>query len=190
MNGTYLGFIWILMNGIWSVGLCCSYSHLFTLHWRTWWWFRRCISYFWPRQHLLSIYFASHQCNQGSLQPLFGRHWCRPVFLHSEDIDVNLFFSTARARVRAGAAMCMRSTPSCGTLAAPSLVLVDFRSPKPQRSAGIPGLKRLGALGRPGRPGSVQPTRKSPAEVTCINQGHISMLRKTCFWRDCVMPPA
>ena len=34
---------------------------------------------------------------------------------------------TARARDRAGAAMCMRSTPGCGTLAGPSLVLVDFR---------------------------------------------------------------
>ncbi len=40
----------------------------------------------------------------------FGRHWCWPVF------------STARARDHAGADMCMRSTPGCGTLAGPSLV--------------------------------------------------------------------
>ena len=40
---------------------------------------------------------------------------------------------TARARDRAGAAMCMRSTPGCGTLAGPSLVLVDFRWSKPKR---------------------------------------------------------
>ncbi len=122
MNGAYLALVWILMNGIWPVGLCCNYSPLSTLHWKTRWWLRRCISYFRPRQHLLSMYFAtfaSHQCNQG-LQLLFGRHWCRPVFLHSEDIDVDPFFSTARARDRAGAAMCMRSTPGCGTLAGPS----------------------------------------------------------------------
>jgi hypothetical protein len=72
---------------------------------------------------------------------------------------------TARARDRAGAVMCMRSTPGCGTLAGPSLVLVEFWSPKPKRSSDVPGLKRPCALGRPGSPGSVQPTRKSPAEL-------------------------
>ena len=71
---------------------------------------------------------------------------------------------TARARDRAGAAMCMRSTPGCGTLAGPSLVLVDFRWSKPKRFADAPGPKRPGALGRPGRPGSALPTRRSPAE--------------------------
>ncbi len=71
---------------------------------------------------------------------------------------------TARARDRAAAAMCMRSTPGCGTLAGPSLVLVDFRWSKPKRFADIQGPKRPGALGRPGRPGSSPPTRKSPAE--------------------------
>ena len=71
---------------------------------------------------------------------------------------------TARARDRAGAAICMRSTPGCGTLAGPSLVLVDFRWSKPKRFADVPGLKRPGALGRPGRPGSVLPPRRSPPE--------------------------
>ncbi len=78
------------------------------------------------------------------------------------------FFSgvlTALARDRAGAAMCMRSTPGCGTLAGPSLVLVDFRWSKPKKLADVPGLKRPGALGRPGRPGSVPLTRRCPAEV-------------------------
>ena len=75
---------------------------------------------------------------------------------------------TAQARDRAGAAMCMRSTPGCGTLAGPSLVLVDFRWSKPKRFADVPVPKRPGALGgpgRPGRPGSVPPTRRCPAEV-------------------------
>ena len=71
---------------------------------------------------------------------------------------------TALARDRAGAAMCMRSTPGCGTLAGPSLVLVDSRSSKPKRFADVPGPKRLGALGRPGRPGSVPPTRRGPPQ--------------------------
>ncbi len=113
MNDTYWARIWILMNGIWPVELCCKYYPLFTLHWRTRWWLRRCISYFQPRQY-----------------PLWITLHLRPVFLHSEDIDVDLFFLTARARDRAGAAMCMRSTPGCGILAGPSLVLEDFRSPK------------------------------------------------------------
>ncbi len=52
---------------------------------------------------------------------------------YSEDIGLDLFFSTAQARDHAGAAMCMISTPGCGTLAGPSLVLVDFQSPKPKR---------------------------------------------------------
>jgi len=60
--------------------------------------------------------------------------------------------------------MCMRSTPGCGTLAGPSLVLVDFQWSKPKRFADVPGPKRPGALGRPGRPGSVPPTRRSPPE--------------------------
>ena len=73
---------------------------------------------------------------------------------------------TARARDRAGAAICMRSTPGCGTLAGPSLVLVDFRWSKPKRFADVPGPKRPGTLGRPGRPGSVPLTRRpgSPPE--------------------------
>ena len=71
---------------------------------------------------------------------------------------------TARARDRAGAAMCMRSTPGCGTLAGPSLELVDFRWSKPKIFADVQGPKRQGALGRPGRPGSVPPKRRSPPE--------------------------
>jgi hypothetical protein len=49
----------------------------------------------------------------------------------------------------AGAAMFMRSTPGCGTLAVPSLEWMAFRSPRPNDFAESPGLKRLGALGRP-----------------------------------------
>ena len=71
---------------------------------------------------------------------------------------------TAPARDRAGAAMCMRSTPGCGTLAGPSLELVDFQWSKPKIFADVQGLKRPGALGRPGRPGSVPPKRRSPPE--------------------------
>jgi hypothetical protein len=59
------------------------------------------------------------------------------------------------------------TTPGCGnsgTLAGPSVVLVDFRWSKPKRFADVPGPKRPGALGRPGRPGSVPPTRRSPPE--------------------------
>jgi len=71
---------------------------------------------------------------------------------------------TARARDRAGAAMCMRSTPGCGTLAGPSLELVDFQWSKPKIFANVQGPKRQCALGRPGRPGSVPPKRRSPPE--------------------------
>ena len=71
---------------------------------------------------------------------------------------------TAPARDRAGAAMCMRSTPGCGTLAGPSLELVDFQWSKPKIFANVQGPKRQCALGRPGRPGSVPPKRRSPPE--------------------------
>ncbi len=71
---------------------------------------------------------------------------------------------TEQARDHAGAAMFMRPTPGCGTLAGPSLEWVAFRSPRPNGFAESPGLKRPGALGRPKMPGSGQLTRKSPAE--------------------------
>ncbi len=61
-----------------------------------------------------------------------------------------------------GAAMFMRSTPGCGTLAGPSLEWVAFRSPRPNGFAISPGLKR-----------------------TCTY--HIWLLSKPCISRDCVM---
>ncbi len=67
-------------------------------------------------------------------------------------------------RDHAGAAMFMRSTPGCGTLAGPSLEWVAFWSPRPNGFAEGPDLKRPGALGRPEMPGSDQLKRKSPAE--------------------------
>jgi hypothetical protein len=74
---------------------------------------------------------------------------------------------TAQARNHAGAAMSMRSTPGCGTLAGPSLELGGFRLPKPKGSAESPGLTRPGALGRPGmheRGVQLKRTRKRPVE--------------------------
>ena len=69
-------------------GLRCNYSPLSPLHWRTRWWLRRCVGHFRPRQHvgcassaLLQMYFASHQCSQGSLQLFSGWHWSRPGVL-------------------------------------------------------------------------------------------------------------
>ena len=90
MNSAYLALIWILMNGIWPVGLCCNYSPLSTLHWRMWWWSQCCISYFLPRQHvggassaLLSMYFASNSATKGR----YNRY--------SEDIALDLVFFSA-----------------------------------------------------------------------------------------------
>jgi hypothetical protein len=54
----------------------------------------------------------------------------------------------------AGAAMFMRSTTGCGTLAGPSLALEGFRSQKRKGSADSPGLKHSGALWRLARPAS------------------------------------
>ena len=70
----------------------------------------------------------------------------------------------APLHTRDHAAMFMRSTPGCGTVAGPSLEWVAFRSPRPNGFAESPGLKRPGALGRPEMPGSSQLKRKSPAE--------------------------
>ncbi len=67
-------------------------------------------------------------------------------------------------RDHAGAAMFMRSTPGCGTLAGPSLEWVAFWSPRPNGFAESPGLKLPGALGRPEMPGGSQLKGKSPAE--------------------------
>ncbi len=55
-------------------------------------------------------------------------------------------------RDHAGAAIFMRSTPGCGTLAGPSLEWVAFRSPRPNGFAERSSLKRPGALGRPEMP--------------------------------------
>ncbi len=52
-------------------------------------------------------------------------------------------------RDHAGAAMFMRSTPDCGTLAGPSLEWLAFLSPRPNGFAESLSLKRPGALGRP-----------------------------------------
>ena len=59
---------------------------------------------------------------------------------------------TAKALHHAGAAMYMRSTTGCGTLADPSPELEDFQCPKLKGSAESPGPRHPGALGRPGRP--------------------------------------
>ena len=59
---------------------------------------------------------------------------------------------TAKALHHAEAAMYMRSTTGCGTLADPSPELEDFQCPKLKGSAESPGPRHPGALGRPGRP--------------------------------------
>jgi len=59
---------------------------------------------------------------------------------------------TAKALHRAGAAMYMRSTTGCATLADPSPELEDFQCPKLKGSAESPGPRHPDALGRPGRP--------------------------------------
>ncbi len=75
------------------------------------------------------------------------------------------------------AAMFMRSTPGCGTLAGPSLEWVAFWSPRPNGLAISPGLKRPSALGRPKMPGSGQLKRKSPAEdIWHAYTGHIPII--------------
>jgi hypothetical protein len=103
----------------------------------------------------------------------------------------------APLHTRDHAAMFMRSTPGCGTLAGLSLEWVAFRSPRPNGFAESPGLKRPGALGRPIIPGSGVLNRKSPAatrkaaeDMTCIYQTytyHLFLLSRPCFSRDCVM---
>ena len=77
---------------------------------------------------------------------------------------------TEQARDHAGAAMFMRSTPGCGTLAGPSLEWVAFRSPRPNGFAECPSLKRPGALGRPKMPGSSVLKRKSPAATPAATE--------------------
>jgi hypothetical protein len=98
-----------------------------------------------------------------------GRYNC-----YSEDIDVGLFFFIRKTLMLT----CFFDGASQGSRGGRHVYEIntwlwnfgrpqprDFWSPKPKRSAGIPGPKRLGALGRPGRPGSVQPPGKIPAEV-------------------------
>ncbi len=62
---------------------------------------------------------------------------------------------TVKALHRAGAAMFMRSTTGCGTLAGPSLELEAFRSQERKVSVDSPGLKHPGALGILVRPASL-----------------------------------
>ena len=79
----------------------------------------------------------------------------RTSTLHDRSRPLNLGVLTVKARHHAGAAMFMRSTHGCGTLAGPSLELAGCRLQKKKGSADSPGLKHPGGLGRPGRPASV-----------------------------------
>ena len=75
--------------------------------------------------------------------------------LHDRSRPSNLGVPTVKALHHAWAAMFMRSTHGCGTLAGPSLELEGYRSQKQKRPADSTGLKHPGALGRPGRPASL-----------------------------------
>jgi hypothetical protein len=144
----------------------------------------------------------------GRTEDLLGRVPLFPCFLNgnaTSTIQTSMLLDRSRpsnsdapteqARDHAGAAMFMRSTPGCGTLAGPRLEWVAFRSPRPNGFAECPSLKRPGALGRPKMPGSGVLKRKSPAaaateDMTCIYQTyiyHLCLLSKTCFSRQCVM---
>ena len=65
--------------------------------------------------------------------------------------NLGVLTANLKALHHAGAAMYMRSTTGCGTLADPSLELKDFPWPKRKGSAESPGPRHPGALGRPGR---------------------------------------
>jgi hypothetical protein len=70
----------------------------------------------------------------------------------------------------AGAAIFMRSTPGCGTLADPSLEWVAFRSPRPSGFAESPSPKRPGAVGRSDMPGSGELKGKNPAATPAATE--------------------
>ena len=80
----------------------------------------------------------------------------RTSMLHDRSRPSNSGVLTVKALPlhHVGAAMFMRSTHGCGTLAGPSLELEGFRSQKQKRAADSPDLKHPGARGRPGRPAS------------------------------------
>lgn len=101
----------------------------------------------------------------GSLEDLLGRVPLFPCHLAGNTTStipykyagrqkqaLNSGVQTAKALHHAGAAMYMRSTTGCGTLADPSLELEDFLCPKLKGSAEGAGPRHPGALGRPGRP--------------------------------------
>ncbi len=72
--------------------------------------------------------------------------------LHDRSRPSNSGVQTVKALHHAGAAMFMRSTTGCGTLAGSSLALEGFRSQNQEGSADSPGLKHPCALGRLARP--------------------------------------
>ena len=101
----------------------------------------------------------------GRLEDLLGRVPLYPCYLDGNTTStipykyagrqkqaLNSGVQTAKALHHAGAAMYMRSTTGCGTLADPSLELEDFLCPKLKGSAEGAGPRHPGALGRPGRP--------------------------------------
>ena len=106
---------------------------------------------------------------------------------------------TALARNRAGAAMCMRSTHGCGTLAGPSLVLMDFRWSKvPLKTKEISRRSRSETSRRAWKTRQARKRAAEEEESTWRNMTfiyhsytvHISMLIKEWNPRNCVMPPA
>ena len=96
----------------------------------------------------------------GRLEDLLGRVPLYPCYLDGNTPStipykyagrqkqaLNSGVQTAKALHHAGAAMYMRSTTGCGTLADPSLELEDFLCPKLKGSAEGAGPRHPGALG-------------------------------------------
>jgi len=140
------------------------------------------------------VWWAHHV---GRLEDLLGRVPLYPCYLDGNTTStipykyagrqkqaLNSGVQTAKALHHAGAAMYMRSTTGCGTLADPSLELEDFLCPKLKGSAEGAGQRHPGALGRPGRPKLWLQMRydKYMPGICLAYTCQIFMLSKNAFW--------
>jgi hypothetical protein len=176
--GRLFGYLWMVYD-LWDC--VATIPLLSTLHWRTRWWLRRCISYFQPRQYPLSMYFVFATCFSS-----FRRHWCQPVFSD-------------------GASQGSRKGSHVTHVYEINTWLWDFCRPQP----GVRGLlvattekilrhsrsetSRRAWKTRQAWKRATDEEESSWSDMTCINRSytcHISMLSKRCIWRDCVIPPA
>ena len=94
---------------------------------------------------------------------------------------------TVRARDHAGAAMIMRSTPCCGTLAGPSGPALNWRAFGPKTEM----IRRLSRSETSRRAWEIRKAWKRTYEeiwkVYLVYASHIQLPSKTCFLGGCVM---